>query len=274
MGENVETGQDGGQNVLREVSDRSIMPTPGTSETAPTAYDDFAWFYDRHWVTEVGEHFSSAVAQLLLPALASGAEILDLCCGTGHLAADLNERGFRVRGVDSSVEMLKLARSHAPRSEFIEADARTYASPKLVDAVVCVFDSINHFLKITDVESVFLTARQALKPGGQFLFDVNTEPAFSQHWEQYYAIVEDDHACVLTGEYSDAKHRAYYDITLFRLLDSQWRRFDTRIEERCYSIDELTAALLKSGFEEIRVYAADTDLGLSDHTGRAFFVCS
>ncbi|MEO6391631.1 MAG: methyltransferase domain-containing protein [Pyrinomonadaceae bacterium] len=250
------------------------MPTPRPSESAPTAYDDFAWFYDRHWVTEVGEHFFSAVDQLLLPNLSPGAEILDLCCGTGHLASDLNDRGYRVIGIDSSKEMLRLARVHAPKAEFVEADARSYPSTRQVDAVTCVFDSINHFLKIADAELVFRTARQALKPGGQFLFDVNTEPAFSQHWEQYYAIVEDDHACVLTGEYSDSKHRAYYDITLFRLLDGQWRRFDTRIEERCYSIDELKSALLNAGFDEIRVYAADTDLGLTDHTGRAFFVCS
>lgn len=250
------------------------MPTPGISESAPTAYDDFAWFYDRHWVTEVGEHFFSAVDQLLLPALAPGAEILDLCCGTGRLASDLNQRGHRVTGVDSSLEMLRLARVHAPAATFVVADARAFISSQTVDAVVCVFDSINHFLMITDVEAVFRTARQALKPGGKFLFDVNTEPAFSQHWEQYYAIVEDDHACVLTGEYSDSKHRAYYDITLFRLLEGQWRRFDTRIEERCYSIDELNNALLNAGFDEVRVYAADTDLGLSDHTGRAFFVCS
>ena len=38
------------------------------------------------------------------------ADILDVCCGTGLLAAELAARGYRVTGVDASEAMLAQAR--------------------------------------------------------------------------------------------------------------------------------------------------------------------
>jgi SAM-dependent methyltransferase len=248
--------------------------SPVKTESETSAYDEFAWFYDRHWVTEVGEHFLAAVERALLPNLASGARILDLCCGTGQLAANLNLRGYSVTGVDSSSEMLRLARSHAPDAQFLLGDARSFIASEPFDAAVCVFDSINHFLDLREVEAVFRTARQALRPGGQFLFDVNSELAFREHWEDHYSIVEADHVCVLTGGYDDSSRRAHYDITLFRQRDGAWWRTDTRIEERCYDLDEIGAAILNAGFTSFEGFAADAELGLEEHTGRVFFLCS
>src|SRR3954464_11397352 len=87
------------------------------------AYDDFAWLYDRYWSRGIPFQIFRGVEQLLLPHLPVGGHVLDLCCGTGHIAAALGERGFRVTGVDESAGMLHLARAQAPRAEFVCADA-------------------------------------------------------------------------------------------------------------------------------------------------------
>lgn len=48
--------------------------------------------------------------------------ILDVGCGTGHVAKYLNEKGFSVIGIDLSEEMLKIANKQASKSKFILMD--------------------------------------------------------------------------------------------------------------------------------------------------------
>ena len=45
-------------------------------------------------------------------------KILDLACGTGRHWCVLNRMGYKVIGIDSSVEMLKIARRKCPKAEF------------------------------------------------------------------------------------------------------------------------------------------------------------
>ena len=80
------------------------------------AYDRFAWLYDRHWGRDFTRWGLPVLDQLLLRDLPVGARLLDLCCGTGHLAQALTERGYRVTEVDASAAMLRFARQNAPAS--------------------------------------------------------------------------------------------------------------------------------------------------------------
>lgn len=91
-----------------------------------SAYDPFAWVYNRYWGTQSADRLLPALDELLLQDLPSGAHVLDLCCGTGQRADTLTQRGFRVTGVDNSEEMLRFARQNAPAAAFIRADARSF----------------------------------------------------------------------------------------------------------------------------------------------------
>jgi ubiquinone/menaquinone biosynthesis C-methylase UbiE len=51
-----------------------------------TAYDRFAWVYDRYWAGDFATRVLPVLERLLLASLPAGARILDLCCGTGQLA--------------------------------------------------------------------------------------------------------------------------------------------------------------------------------------------
>lgn len=234
-------------------------------------YDPFAWLYDKHW-TEVPREILGVMDKLLVPRLPRESRILDLCCGTGQIAAELSERGFEVTGLDRSAEMLRLARENARGVEFIKADARAFDLPPIYDAVISTFDSLNHMMSLEELTSVFRNVHRTLATAGFFFFDMNMEAGFIEHWRDYYAIVEADHVGVLRGEYDRDEKIGRYDMTLFRLAGETWWRADTTITERCYTAREVKAALKRAGFKEISTYDAVSDAGLADHTGRMFFL--
>ncbi|MGI8656726.1 MAG: class I SAM-dependent DNA methyltransferase [Pyrinomonadaceae bacterium] len=237
-----------------------------------TAYDAFAQVYEKHWSSEVPPQLWTIIERLLVPHLPEKARVLDLCCGTGYTTAKLAERGFDVTGLDGSKEMLRRARRLAPAARFVLKDARRFDSKPLYHAVVSTFDSLNHVLTLHELTQVFRNVYKALLPAGFFLFDMNMEQAFLQHWADYYAIVEDTNACILRGTYDRRERIGRYDITTFERTGELWQRADTVIYERCYTARQITRALKTAGFTKLSSYDAARDLGLTEHTGRRFFL--
>ncbi len=77
-------------------------------------YDALAWIYNKYWA-QPQERYWPPVESLVLKDVPATGHILDLCCGTGQLAADLVARGYRVTGVDGSSEMLRFRKGERAR---------------------------------------------------------------------------------------------------------------------------------------------------------------
>lgn len=95
----------------------------------------------------------------------AGERILDLGCGTGHLAQTIAETGAYVVGIDSSLEMVEQARKAYPEIEFLVADARSFSFPYQFDAVFS--NATLHW--IPEAERVVERVSAALHPGGRFV---------------------------------------------------------------------------------------------------------
>jgi cyclopropane fatty-acyl-phospholipid synthase-like methyltransferase len=74
--------------------------------------------------------------------LPPGSAILDMGCGTGRHSVELARRGYRVTGVDLSPGMLAQAQQAAQAAgvtvEWVQSDARTFASEARFDAAICL----------------------------------------------------------------------------------------------------------------------------------------
>jgi SAM-dependent methyltransferase len=242
----------------------------------PCPYDDFAWFYDRYWNEEFHDVAFPILERIWLPRVPHTGRILDVCCGTGYLAGLLADRGYRVAGFDLSPEMIACARRHAPAAEFHVADAAEYRPPRDYDAAVSTFDSLNHVLNPATLDAIFSNIGAALKPGATFTFDVLFEEAYRTRFGEGFAIVRDDHLLTITGSrYNPHDRIAQCLITMFRLIDGQWRRSDALMRERCYSPDEIDRALDRAGFGDVACYDA-RDLGMGGQLGegRTFYVAT
>lgn len=114
------------------------------------------------------------VREVLAPV--RGLEVWDLGCGEGYMArALLRDGAARVRGFDISAEMVALARA-APAA----GGQALYAVCDLADpahwpaghcdAAMAVF--LFNYLTLGQMEGVLRGVRQALRPGGRFVFTV------------------------------------------------------------------------------------------------------
>lgn len=101
--------------------------------------------------------------------------ILDLGCGTGGHAIPLARRGHSVTGVDSSAQMLSVARSKSAQAgqaiEWVAGDVRQSALGQTFDVVIAMFAVMSYQTSNADLAAAIATARRHLEPGGLFVFD-------------------------------------------------------------------------------------------------------
>jgi ubiquinone/menaquinone biosynthesis C-methylase UbiE len=143
--------------------------TPNPKQRISTAYSAAA---DHYELPALGfwNHFGGRTVQRA--GLASGAMVLDVCCGAGGSAvpaAPVVAPKGRVIGVDLAPALLHLARAKAAAQgianvEFRHADFdQVYFRPASFDAVVCVFG----VFFFPDMPAALQKMWRFLRPGGQ-----------------------------------------------------------------------------------------------------------
>lgn len=263
----------------------------GAGGVGPDAwsYDAWAGIYDRLWDHRL---FDRAFRRLVLRDLPPPARLLDVGCGTGHQARRLADAGYQVTGLDVSARMLDHARARAPDCDFVLADARDFelGTPPPFDVAYSFYDTVNHILNVDGLLSAFRCVRAVLRPGGAFIFDLNTEEAFRGRWQETVTIVEDDLVLVGEGDYDPEARLGDYRITALvregdpvawdsgapvleaaRDADERWVRRDAGVRERCHRQDEVTNALGRAGFSDIFQTSAE-DAGMERSLHRVFYV--
>lgn len=127
--------------------------------------------------------------------------VLDLACGTGSLSVLLAKSGYAVLGVDRSEDMLTVAAEKAMELEenqpfFVAQPMQRLRLPQPVDACVCALDSINYVTKPQDVQKTFCRIYESLRPGGLFVFDINTPYKLESLDGQVFLDETEDSYCV------------------------------------------------------------------------------
>ena len=100
--------------------------------------------------------------------------IVDLGCGSGRWAAELNRSGYDVMGIDQSPSMIQLARGIAPASKF-RIGSLWRAKLPACDAVTSIGECLNYRFDASNsrvaLRSLFGRVYRALRAGGVFVID-------------------------------------------------------------------------------------------------------
>jgi SAM-dependent methyltransferase len=161
---------------------------------------------------------------------------------------------YELVGVDLSPEMLAVARQKLPGVELVHADMTRVRLGRRFDAVLCLFDSINHLLRWAQWEALFDRAREHLEPDGVFVFDANTPSRLAalsarQAWMLWF----DGNLLLL--DVRDARRGVYdWHIQVFEHTGAaRYRLHDETIPERGYPTEQIREGLLRR-FGRVRVF--------------------
>ncbi len=110
--------------------------------------------------------------------------VLDVGCGTGTFACRLAAKGLEVTGVDPALASLDIARAKpgADKVRWLHGDATNLPS-MTVDLAIMTGNVAQVFIDDADWQATLLGVRNALAPGGLFVFE--TRDPSKRAWEKW-----------------------------------------------------------------------------------------
>lgn len=206
--------------------------------------------------------------------------VLDLGSGTGRMTIELAKRGYDMTGVDSSTEMLDIAKNNAEREGVADKmlwlcqDMSDFELYGTVDVTVSCLDCINHVTDSKELDKCFDLVHNYLIPDGIFIFDINGKRKFeTEYSDNSYVFEENGRVCIWQNFYNEKSGICDFYITLFdEDKDGKYIRYDDVQKERMYTVRSIKQRLLKSGFEFIGAYRNFDFENATDNDSRIYFV--
>lgn len=221
--------------------------------TGDVPYAQFADFYEAEFARQGGEFCL----------------LLDFCCGTGTLTAEMTRRGYELIGVDASVDMLMQAREKtaalSPAPLFLCQDAAELDLYGTVDAAYCSLDGMN-YLPPESLPELFRRLRLFVRPGGLVLFDVKSPEWFRSLDGEIFVDETEDLLCLWRADLDEERQAVVYGMDLFERRGTLWRRSGEEHVEYIHEPERLRALLEDQGFFDITLH---TD-GPQSEAGRLF----
>ncbi len=138
-------------------------------------FDAWAEIYD-----SVYSYVTSDIPFYVEQAKESKGPVLELGCGTGRIAVPISRAGISIVGIDSSLEMLKVARRKLAQEKkavrdrltLRRGDMRTFRLPQRFLLVIIPFRGFLCLLTVQDQIRTLKNIRRHLEPGGRLAFNI------------------------------------------------------------------------------------------------------
>jgi SAM-dependent methyltransferase len=203
--------------------------------------------------------------------------LLELACGTGTHALQLEQRGYQIVATDYSHDMLARARHKgeavSSRVDFQQQDmTQLEVAGGPFDAAYCLFDSIGYVRTNESLAKVFRGVQQHLRAGGLFVFEFWHAAAMLRHYDPVRVRRwEKDDTLVLrisetTLDYANQLSKVVYSIYELKHDGTYSTLTETQVN-RYFLLQEMAASLTSTGFEPVKWFAGFTnDESISDET--------
>lgn len=250
------------------------------------AYSSFAEVYDLFMDNVPYEEWSRYIIELLREYDIADGIVADLGCGTGKLTRLLAAVGYDMIGVDSSEEMLGIARCHDWNGHdgdscdsdilYLHQDMRQLELLEDVRAVISICDSMNYILEEKDLLEVFGRVREYLQPGGIFIFDLNTVYKYKYLLgETTIAETRDEGSFIWDNYFDEETGINEYDLTLFiREESGLYRKYEETHYQRAYDVGKIRCLLEESGLRLAAAYDAFTRQPVRADSERVYMIAT
>ena len=110
--------------------------------------------------------------------------LLEIACGTGTHALQLEQRGYDIIATDYSSDMIERAKQKTSRVEFRPQDmTQLDVAGAPFDAVYCMFDAIGYVVTNEALEKTFRGVHKHLRSDGLFVFEFWHAGAMLRHYD-------------------------------------------------------------------------------------------
>ncbi|MGD9498335.1 MAG: methyltransferase domain-containing protein [Armatimonadota bacterium] len=262
---------------LRRLLGLEPQEQPPRWEPTPVGEDAFtriAPYYDELMSTVPYRSWVDYVEAILRRVEHQPREVLDLCCGTGRVGSEMARRGYEVVGADLAERMVRQCAHRDPPLPAAVMDATQLGlRAESFDLVVSLYDSLNYIIDPKGLRACFGGVAQALRPGGLFIFDLNTPRALR------VGLFTQTNAG--TREPLQYRWQSYWDEArkLCRVeMHFRWRGTGAPVEfsethyERAYEDTEVREMLAAAGMETLHVWDAYSFRSPGSFSNRVFYV--
>ena len=197
--------------------------------------------------------------------------VLDVCCGTGLIAAELIPKGYTVVGLDASEAMLDRARGLlGPDVELHRIVLPDLPLANVFDAAISTMDGLN-YLSAADLRRTFAALAPRVRPGGWLVFDIHTDAMMEFTLE--HPVVEGEEA-----------GRAF---VITSVIDPETRQLDSTIDltgptpdesfsehhrQYFHTDEQVRSGLVDAGFTDITITDEYTGVPADARTLRATWI--
>jgi len=203
--------------------------------------------------------------------------LLEIACGTGTHAFQLEQRGYQIVATDYSPGMLERAKQKASqvlsRVEFHSQDmTQLDVAGAPFDAVYCLFDAIGYVATNEALEKVFRGVQRHLGPDGLFVFEFWHAGAMLRHYDpvriRRWQTVDGSILRLSETTLDVAKQLSRVTYSIYELKSDG--TYSTLIEtqvNRYFLLQEMAAWLSGTGFAPVKWFANFTqDETITDET--------
>lgn len=260
--------------MLSEVFGRKPEPAAPLTSPGHGEFDGVARHYDHLMRSVPYRDWVDYVELILARRLTKPRQVLDLCCGTGKVGAEMLRRGYDVVGIDLSEPMVRGCGSQTPALPAAVQDAtRLGLRPCCMDLVVSLYDSLNYILDPAALASCFADVLGALRPGGLFVFDMNTPRALSADLFSQNNLGSADPLQYTWKANWDARTRLCRVDMWFRWRDDdQGQEFTETHWQYAYRPKEVVSMLREAGFTGVAAHEAYSFRPVTRWSDRAYYV--
>lgn len=197
--------------------------------------------------------------------------LLDLGCGPGIYAELFHEKGYKVTGIDISQRSIEYSRISAKKKGYtIQYDIKDYLKMDvsqtydMITLIYCDFGTFSKQHRALLLQKIY----KMLNSNGCFIFDVFT-PSKYEGIQEYKTWKMEQHGfwceerCVLLHSFYryDEDHTFLNQYTVIKEQDIKQHH----IWEHTFTLDEIKADLMETGFVDISFYNDMTGNKLTDN---------
>ena len=239
--------------------------------TAAEPYTRLAGVYDEIVVDPCYARWAAYLHELWRADDAGVRTVLDVCCGTGLMAAELIALGYDVVGVDASAAMLARARGLlGPTARLLQQTLPELTVEGVFDAAISNFDGLN-YLSHADLTPTLAAVAQRLRPGGWLVFDLHTDAMMRFTVANPVVHGEaDGQGFVIESIVDEAARTCDTQVEITRVSDGD--TFSERHRQYFHSDADVRRALADAGLALLAVTDEYTDASVDELSLRATWV--